>query len=142
MLKNEFKAEALIQEPFTMSSLEIIELSQKLFWLKINSLISLNEELKIMEVYTKFCISFFKPFNFVGIDKKTDTVVKSIWRINFVNENYKSIEAYCRNNNDKSQQWMVTLLSLLQECYFEVAKTYCRFRPKQVLFVKQVCLSL
>lgn len=137
VLKNEFKPEALIQNAFTPTAFEVVEMTQLLFWLKINTLIALNEEVKIMEAYTKFCISFFKPFELVGIGRPTDTVLKSIWRINFVNENYKSIEAYCRNNNDKSQQWMVNLLAMLQECYFEVAKTYCPFRPKQVASAHQ-----
>lgn len=114
----------------------MVELMQLLFWLKVNTLITLNEEIKIMEVYTKFCISFFKPLRLEGINQQTDTLIKSIWRINFVNENYKSIEGYCRNNNDRSQQWMVNLLSLLQECYFEVAKTFCKFNSEKVLIAE------
>lgn len=132
VLKNEFKLESLMQATLTPTAFEIVEMTQLMFWLKVYTLITLNEEIKIMEVYTKFCISFFKPFKLTGVDEKTDGFFKSIWRINFVNENYKSIDAYCRTNNDKSQQWMVNLLSLLQECYFEVAKSYCRFRIKDV----------
>ena len=130
--RSALKPESIVEMQFTPTGLQLVELTQVLFWMKINSMISLNEEIRIMEVFTKFCISFFRPYELAGIDKKTELILKCIWRINFVNENYKNIDAYCKTNNEKSQQWMINLLSMLQECYFELSKTYFKFNDGKV----------
>lgn len=121
----------LLGTTFTPTADEILTLSQILFWFKTINLIKMAEEFKIMEAYVKFVTGFFKPFTLEGLDKETDIVIKSIWKINYVNENYKSIEGYCKIMNEKSQNWMVVLLGVLQESYFEVAKTYSRINNRK-----------
>lgn len=129
--KSEFRPDMLLTAPFTPKAEEILDLTQVLFWFKTINLIKLAEEVKIMEAYVKFVISFFKPFTLEGLDKETDSVIKSIWKINYVNENYKSVESYCKTNSDKSQQWMVVLLGVLQDSYYEVSKTYSRINTRK-----------
>lgn len=129
--KSDFKPENFLNVSYSSAPEEIIHLSQMLFWFKIINLIKLGQEMKIMEAYVKFVASYFKPFTMKNIDSKTDLVVKSIWKINFVNENYKSIEAYCKTSSDKSQHWMVVLLGMLQDSYYEIAKTYSKTNSRK-----------
>ena len=88
------------------------------------------DEGKNMEYLAKFITQFFKPIKLTGIDQDTENVLKAIWRINYINENYKAVENVSRLNNDRTQSWVINLLSILQESYYDISKTFYKFNDK------------
>ena len=123
----DYKPENIITAAFTSSAIHILEMQQMLFWMKTSLLIKLADEARIIENFSKFCLYYFKVVKFIDMSKQTDLIVKAIWKISFVNENYKYIESFIKTNSDRSQHWMVTLLSMMQESYYELAKIFYKF---------------
>ena len=111
--RTDYKPENIITAPFTSSALHMLEMQQMLFWLKTNLLIKLADEARIIENFAKFCLYYFKVVKFTEVSRQTDLILKSIWKISFVNENYKYIESFIKSTSDRGQHWMVTLLSMM-----------------------------
>ena len=116
--------------PFKLAAQEIMNIQQGLFWVRFHQLSKMADEGKNMEYLAKFITQFFKPIKLTGIDQDTENVLKAIWRINYINENYKAVENVSRLNNDRTQSWVINLLSILQESYYDISKTFYKFNDK------------
>ena len=110
-------------------------MQQQILWLKLLCFSKLSEETKIVENYLKFSMYYFIPFTLEGVDHATDTVLKNIWRVNFINENMRIVELVARiGSSDRTLHWMMSLLSVQQASYYELAKTYYKYNEDVALY--------
>jgi hypothetical protein len=99
-------------------------MQQVFFWMKTSILIKFQEESKLIEHFATFVHGYFQPIHFSNMDVISSKMLKTIWKINFINENYKFIESKVRIDKERNQHWMVFLLSLLQKSYHYLVKAY------------------
>lgn len=130
--KGAFKADLLISSSFQSqpTAMELLFMLQVLFWLKVTTLLRSNEEKRILEAFVQFGLYAFKPFKLEGLkDKASCEVFKSMFRILFINKNYKQVEAYLKPSagTEIHQHWMVGLHTVLQTSYYEVCKCFYNF---------------
>lgn len=126
--RSEFKPELITTSSFSPTSEEVFGMQQQILWLKLLCFSKLSEDTKIVENYVKFSLYYFIPFTLEGVDPATDAVLKNIWRVNFITENMKIVELVARiGASDRTLHWMMSLLSVLQGSYYELAKTYYKF---------------
>ena len=92
--------------------------------MKTSILIKFQEESKLIEHFAIFVHSYFQPIIFEGMDVISSKMLRTIWKINFINENYSFIESKVRIDKERNQHWMVFLLSLLQRSYHYLVKAY------------------
>ncbi len=126
--RTEFRPELITTASFSPKSEEVFSMQQLILWLKLLCFSKLSEDTKIVENYVKFSLYYFIPFTLEGVDTATDSVLKNIWRVNFIMENMKIVEMVARiGSSDRTLHWMMSLLSVLQASYYELAKTYYKF---------------
>lgn len=126
--RTEFKPESISTASFAPKTEEVFAMQQQILWLKLLCFSKLSEETKIVENYVKFSLYYFIPFKLEGVDPVTDTVLKNIWRVNFITENMRIVEMVARiGSSERTLHWMMSLLSVLQASYYELAKTYYKY---------------
>ena len=126
----EFRPELVSTTPFTSKPTELVVMLQMVLWLKVHCLARMNESMRIVENFVKFSQYFFKPFKITGIDHQSDNLIKNIWKINFISENLRSADAFSKQGHERTQQWMVSLLSVLQGSLYEIAKTFYKYNDE------------
>lgn len=99
-------------------------MQQVFFWMKTSILIKFQEESKLIEHFASFVHTYFEPVVFDQMDVISTKMLKTIWKINFINENYSFIESKVRIEKERNQHWMVFLLSNLQRSYHYLVKAY------------------
>ena len=118
-----FNPEMLINQ-IKSSTPDILRIQLVFFWMKTSILIKFQEESKLLEHFCSFTQNFFRPVSFGNMDVISTKMLCTIWKINFINENYKFIESKVRVDKEKNQHWMVIILSLLQKNYHYLSKAY------------------
>lgn len=119
----DFRAELLIHE-FKSSDPDVILIQQVFFWMKTSILIKFQEETKVIENFASFANSCFQFVTFTGFDVISSKLLKTVWKVNFINDNYKFIESKVRLEKEKNQHWLVMVISLLQKSYHYLLKAY------------------
>lgn len=114
MLLNEIKA----------PKVNVLKLKQFFFWINTSILIKFQDDRKLMEHFVVFLKYFFKGIKFENFDEESLKLIFAIFRINFVNSNYTFIESKISTENERNQHWMIFLLTMLQQSYYDVAKTH------------------
>lgn len=77
-----------------------------------------------MHHFVSFLKYHFRNISFPSLSKESQKLVFSVFRINFVNANYTFIESKISTEFERNQHWMIFLLSMLQQSYYELAKVF------------------
>ena len=135
MDRQDYSPELLLSLVLRQGRPDVLRAQQTLFWMRIAGLVKLGDDLRIIESFVVFSLYFFKPLRLAGASPAMESMLKAMWRVNFVNENYKYVEAYTRQQaSDKSHQWIVALLQNLQLSYYTLAKAHYAFNEDVSLF--------
>lgn len=92
--------------------------------MKTSILIKFQEESKLIEHFASFVHGYFQPIELSEMDVISSKMLRTIWKINFINQNYSFIESKVRIDKERNQHWMVFLLSMLQRSYHYLVKAY------------------
>jgi hypothetical protein len=77
-----------------------------------------------MEHFVLFMQYYFRGIKFKDMDPVSSELLRSLWRVNFVNMNYEFFQSKINSKKEKNQHWMVYLLTILQKAYYELTKIF------------------
>ena len=127
MPKAEFRAELLMSE-FTPTGIQLFQTQQMLLLIKFINLSKMEKDHRIPEFAQKYMLGCFKPFKLEGLSERARVLMLSCWRIAFITEHLKLIELSSKTN----PEWYIEVLSLVQDAYFELLKTFYPFRNLEI----------
>ena len=113
----------MLQKMIQEKDSDILKLQFILFCIKSN-ILSKKDTSKLLTHFVHHLQTFFKPVDYHQLDSTSMDLIKAVFRIQFVNNNYKAFEAKIDVNKERNQHWMVFLLSSVQHSFYEIAKTF------------------
>lgn len=126
MGKEKFKVYRLLDQANDFQA-SIFKILQHVYWVMVISNLKLSTHVDLIKFFNLYMVYYFRGVKFHELDDVSSLLIQSIWRIKFVNQNYKYVEDKIDQSNSLVQHWVVMLISKLQASYYEVAKCHYEF---------------
>ena len=102
----------------------ILKISQNLYWVSVMLNIQTDKKVELIKHFVIYMQHHFAGIKFKGLDEESEKLFYCLWKIKFLNKDYSFIEKNLQLDQERIQHWIVTLISNLQSCYYEIAKCH------------------